>query len=195
MGMSAGIYLFGMRVMRSQPKFQPEKDGAVSITDGKGKKQEGLDYDKVTSKMNLIEDIIGQTFLYDEDAEAVEDYIYRGMLAGLDDPYSVYYSAADYQSMMETTQGEYSGIGAMISQNRTTGLCTIVKVFEGSPALEAGMQPGDIIFFQGTYATSGASHVGIYIGNGQMVHSGNPNKISDIYSSYFQQHWMCVARW
>ena len=93
-GMSAGIYLFGMRVMRSQPKFQPEKDGAVSITDGKGKKQEGLDYDKVTSKMNLIEDIIGQTFLYDEDAEAVEDYIYRGMLAGLDDPYSVYYSAA-----------------------------------------------------------------------------------------------------
>ncbi|MDU3398415.1 MAG: S41 family peptidase, partial [Clostridiales bacterium] len=145
-GMSAGIYLFGMRVMRSQPKFQPEKDGAVSITDGKGKKQEGLDYDKVTSKMNLIEDIIGQTFLYDEDAEAVEDYIYRGMLAGLDDPYSVYYSAADYQSMMETTQGEYSGIGAMISQNRTTGLCTIVKVFEGSPALEAGMQPGDIIY-------------------------------------------------
>ena len=48
--------------------------------------------------------------------------------------------------MMETTQGEDSGIGAMISQNRTTGLCTIVKVFEGSPALEAGMQPGDIIY-------------------------------------------------
>ena len=41
----------------------------------------------------------------------------------------------------------------------------------------------------------GASHVGIYIGNGQMVHSGNPNKISDIYNSYYQQHWMCVARW
>lgn len=60
---------------------------------------------------------------------------------------------------------------------------------------ESEMQPGDIIFFQGTYNTPGASHVGIYIGNGQMVHSGNPNKISDIYSSYFQQHWLCVARW
>lgn len=60
---------------------------------------------------------------------------------------------------------------------------------------ESEMQPGDIIFFQGTYATAGASHVGIYIGNGQMVHSGDPNKISDIYSSYYQQHWMCVARW
>lgn len=60
---------------------------------------------------------------------------------------------------------------------------------------ESEMQPGDIIFFQGTYNTSGASHVGIYIGNGQMVHSGSPNKISDIYGSYYQQHWLCVARW
>ncbi|MDO4647001.1 MAG: peptidoglycan DD-metalloendopeptidase family protein [Eubacteriales bacterium] len=60
---------------------------------------------------------------------------------------------------------------------------------------ESEMQPGDIIFFQGTYNTPGASHVGIYIGNGQMVHSGSPNKISDIYSSYYQQHWLCVARW
>lgn len=60
---------------------------------------------------------------------------------------------------------------------------------------ESEMQPGDIIFFQGTYNTAGASHVGIYIGNGQMVHSGSPNKISDIYSSYYQQHWLCVARW
>ena len=60
---------------------------------------------------------------------------------------------------------------------------------------ESEMQPGDIIFFQGTYNTDGASHVGIYIGNGQMVHSGSPNKISDIYSSYYQQHWLCVARW
>ena len=60
---------------------------------------------------------------------------------------------------------------------------------------ESEMQPGDIIFFQGTYNTAGASHVGIYIGNGQMVHSGSPNKISDNYSSYYQQHWLCVARW
>ena len=60
---------------------------------------------------------------------------------------------------------------------------------------ESEMQAGDIIFFQGTYNTSGASHVGIYIGNGQMVHSGDPNKISDVYSSYYQQHWLCVARW
>ena len=52
----------------------------------------------------------------------------------------------DMRKMCIRDRGTYSGIGAMLSQNRTTGLCTIVKVFEGSPALEAGMQPGDIIY-------------------------------------------------
>ena len=96
--------------------------------------------------MEMIQQIIDQVFLYDEDEENVEDYIYRGMLAGLDDPYSVYYSEEDYKMMQESTSGTYSGIGAMISQNRTTGLSTVVKVFDGSPALEAGMKPGDVIY-------------------------------------------------
>ncbi len=60
---------------------------------------------------------------------------------------------------------------------------------------ESDLQPGDIVVFQGTYACEGASHVGIYIGNGEMVHSGHPNKISSIYSPYFQEHWLCAARW
>ena len=48
--------------------------------------------------------------------------------------------------MQESTEGVYSGIGAMLSQNRNTGLCTIVRVFENSPAFEAGMKPGDILY-------------------------------------------------
>lgn len=143
-GMSAGIYIFGKRVMSRQPGVQVEGRGP-GISDG-STPTGGVDFEKVTAKMSLIQQIIGQYFLYDEDAENVEDFIYRGMLAGLDDPYSTYYTETDYKSMTDSTKGTYSGIGAMISQNRTTGLCTIVKVFEGSPALEAGMQPGDIIY-------------------------------------------------
>ena len=105
-----------------------------------------MDFEQVTSKMEMIQQIIDQVFLYDEDAQNVEDFIYRGMMAGLDDPYSVYYSEEDYKLMQESTSGTYSGIGAMISQNRTTGLCTVVKVFDGSPALEAGMRPGDVVY-------------------------------------------------
>ena len=143
-GMSAGIYIFGRRVMSRQPGVEIQGKGP-GITDG-STEPEGVDFEKVTAKMNLIQEIIGQYFLYDEDADNVEDYIYRGMLAGLDDPYSVYYTEEDYRSISDSTNGTYSGIGAMISQSRDTGLCTIVKVFEGSPALEAGMQPGDIIY-------------------------------------------------
>ena len=137
-GMSAGIYLFGRRVISRQP--QP---GAPSITEEPAKR---VDFEQVTSKMEMIQQIIDQVFLYDEDAQNVEDFIYRGMMAGLDDPYSVYYSEEDYKLMQESTSGTYSGIGAMISQNRTTGLCTVVKVFDGSPALEAGMRPGDVVY-------------------------------------------------
>lgn len=137
-GMSAGIYLFGRRVISSQPQ-----SGAPSITEESAKR---VDFDQVTSKMEMIQQIIDQVFLYDEDAQSVEDFIYRGMMAGLNDPYSVYYSKEDYKRMQESTSGTYSGIGAMISQNRTTGLCTVVKVFDGSPALEAGMRPGDVVY-------------------------------------------------
>lgn len=137
-GMSAGIYLFGRRVISRQPQT-----GAPSITEEPAKR---VDFEQVTSKMEMIQQIIDQVFLYDEDAQNVEDFIYRGMMAGLDDPYSVYYSEEDYKLMQESTSGTYSGIGAMISQNRTTGLCTVVKVFDGSPALEAGMRPGDVVY-------------------------------------------------
>lgn len=60
------------------------------------------------------------------------------------------------------------------------------------PASEA--KPGDIIFFQGTYDTPGASHVGIYVGNGMMIHCGNPIQYASVNSSYFRQHFYCYGR-
>ena len=53
--------------------------------------------------MQMIQSIIDQVFLYDEDAKEVEDYIYRGMMAGLNDPYSVYYNANDYKALQDST--------------------------------------------------------------------------------------------
>ena len=55
-------------------------------------------------------------------------------------------------------------------------------------------QPGDISFFQGTYDTPGASHVGIYIGDGKMIHCGDPIKVSNVDSGYFAQHFLCYGR-
>lgn len=66
------------------------------------------------------------------------------------------------------------------------GICTYVSA--------ADAKPGDLIFFQGTYNTAGASHVGIYVGNGVMLHCGNPIQYTSIETSYWQQHFMCFGR-
>ena len=58
----------------------------------------------------------------------------------------------------------------------------------------ANAKPGDLIFFQGTYDTTGASHVGIYVGNNTMLHCGDPIQYSDITSSYWQQHFYQFGR-
>lgn len=58
----------------------------------------------------------------------------------------------------------------------------------------ADARPGDLIFFQGTYNTSGASHVGIYVGNGMMIHCGDPIKYASINTAYWQQHFYTFAR-
>lgn len=65
-------------------------------------------------------------------------------------------------------------------------LCTRVS--------SANVKPGDLIFFQGTYDTTGASHVGIYVGNNTMLHCGDPIQYSDISSPYWQQHFYQFGR-
>ena len=55
-------------------------------------------------------------------------------------------------------------------------------------------KPGDLIFFEGTYDTTGASHVGIYVGNNMMIHCGDPIQYADITSSYWQQHFLSFGR-
>ena len=59
---------------------------------------------------------------------------------------------------------------------------------------KADAKPGDLVFFQGTYATSGASHVGIYVGNGMMIHCGNPIQYASIESNYWQRHFLTFGR-
>lgn len=50
-------------------------------------------------------------------------------------------------------------------------------------------RPGDLVFFTGTYASSGpVSHIGIYVGNGMMMHAGDPIKYSNINTAYWQEH-------
>ena len=107
---------------------------------------DGFDQDAVEQKLNLLSMYIDQVYLYDYNPEDLAEGIYKGYMSALGDPYSVYYTAEEYQSMTETTEGSYYGIGVLVSQDMNTGLISIVRVFQNSPALEAGIQSGDIIY-------------------------------------------------
>ena len=109
------------------------------------KRNNKLDYKKIEEKTSVLQNIIDRYFLFDEDMTKVEDGIYAGMMNGLGDPYTVYYTKEEYKALNEDTEGKYSGIGAVVSQNPNTKIITIVKIFDNSPANDAGLQVGDII--------------------------------------------------
>ena len=109
------------------------------------KRNSKLDYKKIEEKTSVLQNIIDRYFLFDEDMTKVEDGIYAGMMNGLGDPYPVYYTKEEYKALNEDTEGKYSGIGAVVSQNPNTKIITIVKIFDNSPANDAGLQVGDII--------------------------------------------------
>jgi len=107
---------------------------------------ESVTSDSVISKADRIMSIIDANFLNEADEEQMIEGMYKGLVDGLEDPYSVYFDAEEYQSMMESTNGIYGGIGVTVSQDPETGIITLVKPFEGSPGMEAGILPGDILY-------------------------------------------------
>ena len=77
----------------------------------------------------------------------------------------------------------------------SVGRTTATGLFNSCSHIPPGeAQPGDLIFFQGTYDTSGASHVGIYVGNGMMIHCGSPIQYTSINTSYWQSHFLGYGR-
>lgn len=141
-GVATGIQLIGRTVIDNQVQAQiVERNG-----DKEAAELQQLDMKQIDNKVLLIQKIIDQYFLFDRDSEQLADGIYAGLLSGLQDPYSVYYTADEHRKMKENTEGIYCGIGAMVSQNALNGIISVVKVFKGSPSEEAGLLPGDIIY-------------------------------------------------
>lgn len=100
----------------------------------------------IDEKLEYLNQLIDDNFYFEaSDAEEREEYIYKGLLESLDDPYSVYYTAEEYEELMTTSSGSYEGIGVSIQQNAETKALTVIRVFQGSGAEDAGMLPNDMI--------------------------------------------------
>lgn len=103
--------------------------------------------DEVMTKMKKIESVI-DAYYYQEgtDKEQLVENAYKGMMSSLGDPYSTYYSVEELEELMEQSEGIYFGIGAYVSLDQQTGYAKISGVIEGTPAEEADLRDGDIIY-------------------------------------------------
>lgn len=138
----------------------------------------------------------GSGFKYDIPSEALSDEKFAKMIKEAEKYLGMPYV---WGGSSPSTSFDCSGFVCWVINNcgngwsvgRTTanglrGKCSYV-----SPA---DAQPGDLIFFEKTYNTVGASHVGIYVGNGMMIHCGDPISYTSINSTYWQSHFLGFGR-
>lgn len=100
---------------------------------------------KNPSKEEVIQQYIAQDYLYEVDGQAVVEGKYAGMLAALQDPYTMYYTESAYTSQKQSNDGVYKGVGVVMQENKETGEVVIVRCYADSPGEQAGLLPGDMI--------------------------------------------------
>lgn len=102
----------------------------------------------VNEKLDVINALIDRYYLYEDDidADALVEGIYSGYTSALGDPYTEYYDQEEAQALLESTNGEFSGIGATLTQASGDTGVTIVNVYKDSPADKAGLKAGDILY-------------------------------------------------
>ncbi len=145
--------------MKSKNHFlQGALFGALIVLSGAGVVSCGIRLSERASadeKLSALKSLIDENYIGDVDEEALEEGIYKGYLQGLGDPYSVYYDEEETKDLYETTEGEYSGIGAVLSQNMDSGVITLVQIYQDSPADKAGLMDNDILTKVGDMEVTG----------------------------------------
>ena len=119
----------------------PSADGeTVTIS-----KEEYEKYKQFDTLLELME-LVDYGYFEEYEVQDMLDGAANGLLLGLGDPYTFYYTPEEYAELWEDDEGEYAGVGIQISTSYLTGLCSISRVFDNGPAREAGVQKGDILY-------------------------------------------------
>lgn len=149
----------GKNSMKAKKNFlQGALFGALIMLCGTGVVSCGIRLSEDASseeKLSVLKGLIDENYIGDVDEEALEEGIYKGYIQGLEDPYSVYYNEEETKDLYETTEGEYSGIGAVLSQDLESGVITLVQIYEDSPAAKAGLKDNDILTKVGDIEVTG----------------------------------------
>lgn len=99
---------------------------------------------KTVQKLNYLEELIDKEYLDEKDESSLREGLYAGLLAGLKDPYSTYYTAEQYKELNTSNEGSYVGIGAVLQKDDAGG-AKIIQLYEGGPGEQVGLKKGDVI--------------------------------------------------
>ncbi len=110
-----------------------------------GKPDDSVLDKKTKHKLETLQAIIEKNYLNEYSEEDLKNGLYKGMMEGLNDPYSVYYTEEEYDELTEDSEGVFEGIGAYLSQDPDTMVITVTRPIPDSPAEKAGILAGDIL--------------------------------------------------
>ena len=100
--------------------------------------------DERYSKLDQIYEEIMESYYIEPDEDAMQEMMYKGLVAGLNDPYSSYMTAEEYKAYEDSIYGEFDGIGIVFSTD-DEGNYVVIQVYSDSPAEKAGLKSGDIL--------------------------------------------------
>lgn len=102
--------------------------------------------DDISYKIGLIEAYLDEYYMEEVDYDVLEQGIYHGLVDSLGDIYTTYYTPEQYEKVKESSSGEYCGIGVVIRKQKNDSDIVVQQVYRNSPANEAGIKEGDIIY-------------------------------------------------
>lgn len=107
---------------------------------------EGIISSDTETKLSYLKKLIDETYLHDVKEKNLNEGICKGYVEGLGDQYSAYYDKKETKELTESLDGSFSGIGAVMTQDASSGVITITRVYDDSPAKKAGIKTGDILY-------------------------------------------------
>ena len=139
------FYFFGFPKRQENEAIHNGTASSSTLSDSNLENSESINLPRVTEKLRKIQDLLTDSYLYQENGKDAEEMIYKGFLTSLlrEDPYAAYYTKEEIEETRNRQKGIYKGIGAAVSEKEGGPL--VEYVYPGSPAEKAGLLAGDVV--------------------------------------------------
>ncbi len=139
------FYFFGFPKRQENQAIHNGVASSSTLSDSNLENLESINLPRVTEKLRKIQDLLTDSYLYQENGKDAEEMIYKGFLTSLlqEDPYAAYYTKEEIEETRNRQKGIYKGIGAAVSEKEGGPL--VEYVYPGSPAEKSGLLAGDVV--------------------------------------------------